>query len=241
VLGSLDRDELLLFSSRFAAVRANRYQGEGSEYETQYRVEEDALGAALWQRRDPFPDRWPDAGGMATPIVDGIIAINLEAYDGEAWYPDWDSDVHGLPWAVRISVTAVGQPVGDEAQIDPRMLVTLRTIVAIDRIIPPAGEEELDKEAAAEEAAERAAEEGLVPGGLVPPGGGATGPGGDPGAGGGRPGGGPPAGGGAGGGGGGRGGGGMVGGGGRGGGATGVSRVGRGSRAAPTPTSRAPQ
>lgn len=241
VVGTLDRDELLLFSARFAAVRANRYQGEGSEYETQFRIEEDALGAALWQRRDPFPDRWPDAGGMATPIVDGIVALNLEAYDGEAWYPDWDSDVHGLPWAIRITVTAVGQRVGDDAEIDPRMLVTLRTVVAIDRIIPPAGEEdEEDKEAAAEEAA-GATDEGLVPGGVAAPGDGGTGVGGggDVGGGGGRPGGGgPPT---AGGGRGGGGGGGAIGGGGRGGGATGVGRVGRGSRAAPTPTSRGPQ
>lgn len=173
LVGPLDRDELLLFSSRIAPVRPNRYQGEGSEYETQYRVEEDRLGAALWQRRDPIPDRWPDAGGVATPMVDGIVELNLEGYDGEAWFPDWDSDLHGLPWAIRITVTAIGNPVGDERSIEGRSLVTLRTVVAVDRIIPPPTEEEIAK---AEEEAVTAEEEaagaagGAVPGAVVVPG-----------------------------------------------------------------------
>lgn len=166
-VGDLDRDELLIFSTRFAALRPNKYQGEGSEFETQYRIEEDELGAALWQRRDPVPDRWPDAGGLATPLVDGVVAVNFEAYDGEAWYADWDSDIYGLPWAIRATVTTVGQQNGDDPFSDPRNLVSLRTTIAIDRIIPPKEiESEEDKANEAIDAAEEALENaGGVPGG----------------------------------------------------------------------------
>ena len=144
-LGDLDRDELLLFNNRLGAVRlGNKYQGEGSEYETQYRVVDDEAGSALWQRRDPVPDRQPEGGGVATPLVDGIVAIQFQAYDGESWYPDWDSDLYGLPWAVRATVTAVGDNPNGDPLSDPGALVALRTTIAIDRIIPPKPLEETD-------------------------------------------------------------------------------------------------
>jgi type II secretion system protein J len=184
-LGDLDRDELLLFSNRLASVRPNKYQGEGSEYETQYRVQEDELGGVLWQRRDPMPDRTPDGGGMAFPLVDGVVGLQLEAYDGEAWYPDWDSDLYGLPWAVRATVTTVGQPNGEDPYADPRTLVSLRTTVAIDRIVPPMQESEESKEEQAIEDAEAALENGGVLPGETP-----DGEGGRPGEGGGQTGGG---------------------------------------------------
>jgi uncharacterized membrane protein YgcG len=179
-LGDLDRDELLVFSNRLITARApDKYQGEGSEYETQVRVMDDELGSALWTRRDPVPDRNPDAGGVAIPLVDGVVAIQLEAYDGESWYPDWDSDVYGMPWAVRASVTAVGRKNEEDAYSGTEAVVTLRTTVAIDRIIPPPDEEELSKEENTEEEMLDAAEEELNnPGGVggVPTPGG---PGGD--------------------------------------------------------------
>jgi type II secretory pathway pseudopilin PulG len=197
----LDRDELLVFSSSLDTARVEnaRYEGEGSEYETHYRVENDDLGSALWQRRDPMPDSMPDGGGVVTPVVDGVVAINLEAYDGESWYPDWDSDVYGMPWAVRATVTAAGQANGDVDLGDKNSFVTLRTTIAFDRIVPPkveTPEEEAEKTAEEEAAAaaEAAAGEGgvAIPNGggrggdgeviVVPGGGGGGGPGGGGGA-----------------------------------------------------------
>jgi type II secretion system protein J len=171
--GDLDRDELLVFSNRLGAVRpGDKYQGEGNEYETQVRIMEDELGAALWERRDPVPDRTPEGGGVALPLIDGVVALQLEAYDGESWYPDWDSDLYGLPWAVRATVTAVGQKNGEDPLAGAEGMVMLRTTVAIDRVIPPPEEEEASKEenAAAEEeaAAEEAAANGGVPTDGVP-------------------------------------------------------------------------
>ncbi len=134
--GAFDRDDLLLVTTRLAATRENAFGGEGIEYETQYRIEEDAGGASLWQRRDFVPDRWLDGGGVATPLVDGVVGLQFEAYDGLAWYDEWDSDVDGLPWAVRATITAVPDA-SDPRQGDTRHLVTLRTTIAIDRIVPP--------------------------------------------------------------------------------------------------------
>ncbi|MBL9119416.1 MAG: prepilin-type N-terminal cleavage/methylation domain-containing protein [Phycisphaerae bacterium] len=166
-LGDLDRDELLVFSNRLTTARpADQYQGEGNEYETQIRIMDDELGSALWMRRDPVPDRNPDAGGVAIPTVDGVVSLQMEAYDGESWYPDWDSDLYGYPWAVRVSVTAAGRKNGEDPIFDNEAFVTLRTTVAIDRIIPPLNEEEeaSKEENAAEEGAE-AAEDAMQNGG----------------------------------------------------------------------------
>ena len=153
--GDMPRDELLLFANRLGTTGSDvRYQGEGNEYEIQYRVEDDDLGTALWQRRDAMPDRTPDGGGTAVPLVDGVVGIDFEAYDGESWYPDWDSDLYGLPWAIRATVSAVGQANGEDPLSDVRNLVTLQTVVAIDRIVPPKQEEteeDEEKDAAGEE------------------------------------------------------------------------------------------
>ena len=150
--GAFDRDELLLFSTRLAPVRENAYGGEGIEYETHYRVEEDRGGAVLWQRRDFMPDEWPDAGGVAVPLVEGVVALRVEAYDGIAWYDDWDSDLDGLPWALRVTVTALPERT-DLRTGDLRHLITLRTLIAIDRIVPPLQEEE-EEEASGDEVPE---------------------------------------------------------------------------------------
>lgn len=134
--GSFDRDDLLLVTTRLAPTRENAFGGEGIEYETQYRIEADAGGTTLWQRRDFVPDRWLDGGGVATPLVEGVVGLQFEAYDGLAWYDEWDSDVDGLPWAVRATITTLPDT-SDPAQGDTRHLVTLRTTIAIDRIVPP--------------------------------------------------------------------------------------------------------
>ena len=71
----LSRDELLVFSSRLRPLGQVEYNGEGTEYETQYRVDDDQLGPSIWQRRDPVPDDVPAGGGIATPIAEGVHRI----------------------------------------------------------------------------------------------------------------------------------------------------------------------
>ncbi len=143
-IGRLDNDDVLMFSTRLRTVRDVEYQGEGSEYETQYRIQTDDLGPVLWQRLDPFPDEYPHGGGVATPLVEGIVSLQIECYDGFQWYRDWDSDRDGLPWAVRVTVMATGTAVGEDPFDSRAPIVTLRTVVPIDRVPPP--KIELDEE-----------------------------------------------------------------------------------------------
>ena len=111
--GGHERSDLLMFNISLRPLRPIDYQGEGREYETHYRVEDDELGSALWRRRDMAPDERPDGGGLAEPIADGVVGFLVEASDGDGgWRTEWDSDVDGVPKLVRVTVTATGIPVG---------------------------------------------------------------------------------------------------------------------------------
>jgi hypothetical protein len=152
-IGDLDRDELLIFNTRLRPVRdQSRFSGEGIEFETQYRVEDDDLGAALWQRRDAVPEQFPLGGGTATPVADGVIGLLIRAYDGEEWYDEWDSDESGLPTAVEITVTASGYRTPEELYDENTPQAIMRTIVPIDRVVLPRDKfEEEEEELLAEE------------------------------------------------------------------------------------------
>ena len=166
----LDRDELLIFSTRLRPLIQIDYNGEGVEYETQYRIAEDQAGPALWQRRDAVPDVTPAGGGIATPIADGIVGLRIEAYNGETWFDEWDSDIDGLPWALKFTVMAVGADDSTLSYDQPGAVVSLVTQVAIDRIIPPYIEpEEEEDEEGIEAPEEEEDEEGIIPGGAGAP------------------------------------------------------------------------
>jgi type II secretory pathway pseudopilin PulG len=154
----VDRDELLVYNTRLRTVRETEYNGDGQEFETHLRIEDDDLGSALWMRADSQPDQYERGGGSATPLMDGVVSLRFEAYDGSTWRDAWDSDLDGLPWALRVTVRALGNEPG--APIDPlvRDLVTLQTVIPIDRATPPLVqiaqyEQQLAAEAAAAEAA----------------------------------------------------------------------------------------
>ncbi len=138
-IGRVDRDEILVFSTRSTSIHPVDFTGEGSEYETQYRIEDDDFGSVLWQRRDAVPDEFPLGGGLATPLVGGILSLSIEAYDGEKWWEDWDSDEHGLPRAIRVTVKATGQREDREMLFDENApIAVLRTVISLDRVRPPA-------------------------------------------------------------------------------------------------------
>lgn len=172
-LGRLDRDNLLLFSTKLRPIHPINFTGEGIEYETQYRIEDDGLGPVLWQRRDASPDEFPRGGGTATPIVEGILAINFEVYDGQLWYEQWDSDKDGLPVAVRITVTASGHASGADAYNETTPIAIMRTVVAIDRVILPSDipEDNALPPLEGDAALDGGITGGGIDGGLAPPGG----------------------------------------------------------------------
>jgi type II secretion system protein J len=141
----VDRDELLLFNSSLRANKEIDFNGEGIEYETQYRIDDDGYDTVMWKRRDPILDDNPLGGGVATPLAKGVVSLQLEAYDGESWVPQWDSDELGIPHAIRITIAAIGSVEGDD--VNPPF-IELRTVVPLDRIMPPADlfEEEEEEE-----------------------------------------------------------------------------------------------
>jgi hypothetical protein len=141
-LGHMDQDEILIFNTQLRAIRDLDFMGDGMEFETHFRIETDALGPALWQRRDAVPDEYPRGGGVATPLAAGVLSLSIEAYDGDLWYDDWDSDYDGLPLAVRVTVVASGHR--DEHDVYDAALATVRTVIAIDRVLPPFEEAEPD-------------------------------------------------------------------------------------------------
>ena len=174
-IGEVDRDQLLLFATRLRPIRSIEYSGEGSEYETQYRIEEDRDGAALWRRRDAVPDEFEDAGGIAQAVGDGVIGVRFEAFDGQSWVQEWDSDVDGLPISIRATVTACGVRPSEDAFADPRSFAVMRTEIPIDRVIKPKLDEAtLLAQAEAEAAAQAAAGGGAANGASDTTNGGAT-------------------------------------------------------------------
>jgi type II secretion system protein J len=124
------RDEVLMLARTGRTVRSNPEIPEGPVHEVQYRVVDGPSKdepAALWRREDPYVDDFVDAGGVATPIVPGIVELKVEAYDGNSWSSQWDSDELGYPVAVRVTATATGA-MGSTSERR-----TARAIVAIDR------------------------------------------------------------------------------------------------------------
>jgi len=145
--GGTDRypsDELLLFASASRPARSYADQNEGGVYEVQVRLRppefaalsgtrtEAPPGNVLWRRLDPIPDEVVDGGGVAFAVADGIAALSIEGFDGESWYPSWDSDRDGYPHAVRITVTALAR-----AGTGRTREAVARKVVAIDRVPIP--------------------------------------------------------------------------------------------------------
>ncbi len=132
----LARDEILVFCGSTELARPTSDDPEGGTYEVQYRVTQDERPRArrpddrpvmmLWRRVDPIPDEMTLGGGVAFPVVEGVVSLSIEAFDGEAWRVSWDSDRDGLPHAVRVVV--------DARSDDGRRVETVRRVVAIDRV-----------------------------------------------------------------------------------------------------------
>lgn len=132
-------DDLLLIVRTIEPVRGLFGIAEGADFEVQYRLEElesSTVSAtdgketfALWKRTDPAMDEYQTAGGVATRMSAGILSLSIEAYDGDDWFEEWDSDLNGLPHGLRISVEAQ-----DDAGVRKAFA---RRLVAIDRIPLP--------------------------------------------------------------------------------------------------------
>ena len=144
--GTFERDELLVYNISLRPMRPNEYSGEGQEYESHFRVGDDETGVSLWQRRDPVLDEWGDGGGIASPVAAGIVGLKIEAYDGQTWYEEWDSDIDGIPWAIKLTLIASGNELGEDPYSDDELFATMRTVIALDRVMPPPPPPPLEEE-----------------------------------------------------------------------------------------------
>ncbi|MBA4039642.1 MAG: hypothetical protein C0468_04860, partial [Planctomyces sp.] len=117
-------------------VRATAAHPEAPTHEVSFRLLDgpitaespEAAAAQLWRRADPNPDEYLDAGGVAAPVVSGIAGLAVEAADQDFnWLSSWDSDLDGMPQAVRVTVTAVGSAGGRGAT------ATARGVASFDR------------------------------------------------------------------------------------------------------------
>ena len=144
--GNFERDELLVYNISLRPMRPNEYSGEGQEYESHFRVGDDETGVSLWQRRDPVLDEWGDGGGIASPVAAGIVGLKIEAYDGQTWYEEWDSDIDGIPWAIKLTLIASGNEIGEDPYSDDELFATMRTVIALDRVMPPPPPPPLEEE-----------------------------------------------------------------------------------------------
>jgi len=114
----------------------------------------------LWRRRDALPDVYPDAGGVATPIVEGVLGMRIQAFDGLDWRDEWDSDYDGLPLGLRMTLWTSGHRELESAY--ERQPLELMSTIAIDRVEPPFDHKLLALDALfAELEAERAEEQAV--------------------------------------------------------------------------------
>lgn len=136
--GGVESDGLLLFTRSLVSVRGSEGVPEGADREVQYKLLSGEAGvASLWRRVQPGVDDYSDAGGVASPVVDGVVSLSIRATDNAAWFDSWDSDSSGFPHAV--SVTAVG--VSDDGTVR----AVARRVIAMDRTpIPPASDSTTD-------------------------------------------------------------------------------------------------
>ncbi len=125
-----DASDSILILARSMRVQA-RDPGlpSGGEGEVQYRLDTTAQGLALWRRTDAPADEFLDAGGVARPVVPGVVELSIEADDGTQWVPSWESDADGVPYAVRITVVATSD--------DKTAQSKARRTVALDRTPAP--------------------------------------------------------------------------------------------------------
>jgi prepilin-type N-terminal cleavage/methylation domain-containing protein len=130
--GPARADALLLFTHPRSPVRPGSGEPEGGEGEVHFRLGPGPVAgspAALWRRARPVPGLRVGTGGVAAPIVDGVVELVVRASDGTSWFDSWDSDTDGLPHALSIAVTAVDDSGQTRASV--------RRVVALDRVPQP--------------------------------------------------------------------------------------------------------
>jgi hypothetical protein len=103
--GQNDRINLLVIDDR-----RSRSDGEESDqYEMTFYLwkPEGVAFPSLMCRKDHALDDYPERGGLATVVAEGIVGLTFEYYDGEEWREEWSDQETKPPREVRVTLTAV--------------------------------------------------------------------------------------------------------------------------------------
>ncbi len=127
-----DRINLLVISNH----RSRPDGAESDQYETGFYLAKPPgrPWPVLLCRKDHALDDFPEEGGMATVVAEGITGLTLEYFTGTKWQSDWSDLEPKAPLAVRVTVAAVDP---DARELDRRPdAVVLSTVVPIHGIEP---------------------------------------------------------------------------------------------------------
>jgi type II secretion system protein J len=134
MIGEVEADNLDFATHNYTPRRAH----EGDFCEVSYYVEQDPKSDrfSLWRRRNPTIAPDPLSGGVKEEIVDNILGVRFEFFDGTDWYDNWgevqgqpkaensaensqggQDNLEGMPEAVRITLLLDSDP---NSKADPR-------------------------------------------------------------------------------------------------------------------------
>lgn len=65
---------------------------------------------ALLCRRDHGLDDYPEEGGIATVVAEGIVSLSFEYYSAGQWFSEWRPTEPRAPEAVRVTLVAASPP-----------------------------------------------------------------------------------------------------------------------------------
>jgi hypothetical protein len=127
-----DRINLLVVSDH----RSRPGGAESDQYETGFYLTKPPgrPWPVLLCRKDHGLDDYPEEGGMATVVAEGITGLSFEYFTGTKWQSDWSDLEPKSPLAVRVTVAAVDP---DSRELERRPdTIALSTVVPIHAIDP---------------------------------------------------------------------------------------------------------
>lgn len=113
--------------------RTSRPEGaESDQQEVSFYLQRRSGQAApsLMRRQDHGLDDYPEGGGVATVVAEGVVGLSFEYFGEGEWVREWPDSMTRAPEAVRVTVSAIST--NRPARGQRPEAVTLSTVVALD-------------------------------------------------------------------------------------------------------------
>jgi hypothetical protein len=122
-----DRINLLVVSDR----RSRPEGAESDQYEVSFYLWKPAgqMLPYLMCRKDHALDEYPEEGGMASVVAEGVVGLTFEYFNGTDWQKEWSELELEPPEAVRVTIAVV--EMGNERTANPPDPMVLSTVVPI--------------------------------------------------------------------------------------------------------------